>query len=255
SYLMFSRYKDKESTNYDLLEDGEYSHLLIPTIGLNEYNDINSFLREYKNIILKPKNGSQGKGIYSLSFYQDEYLLSYGNDTDTLSEAELKDFIETRLMNRNYIIQKQINSRNNFGQPFDVRLQFEKNRNGKWVIAQSYVRIGGGQKVVSNVSKGGSVVRLKSFLKANYDEEWKDYYTKVKEITKGLPEKIETLNDADIVSLAFDFGLENQNYYLYEVNYFPGGAYARGEVAMLRAAYTKYLLKYKFNKDVYYSKF
>src|SRR5699024_9482256 len=118
----------------------------------------------------------------------------------------------------------------------------------KWVRTQTYVRMRSPQKIVSNISKGGSVVRFNSFLKTEYGNDWKVYSDKLKEVTEGLPRKIEELYDAEITSLGLDLGMADGEFYLLEVNYFPGGTFAMGEVTMLRPVNSANLLRIIFSK-------
>lgn len=253
SYMMFTKYGDKETLNTFLSEDNKFNHFIIPTVTLESFASIISALNKYSNIIIKPRNGSQGRNIFSIKKFKDNYIVTYEKKTNNFNVKELEEFYKNNFNSGKYIIQKLIQSNTLQDQPFDIRVQFEKNGKGKWVRAQSYVRLGNSEGIVSNVSKGGSIIRLTPFLRAHYGTEWKKHYEKIKQITKNLPNKVEEIYNANITSLAFDFGFENGNLYLFEVNYFPGGTFARGEIAMLRAAYTRYLLKEKFNKTIKYT--
>ncbi len=248
SYMLFRRYGSKEETNNRLKEDGTYNHLIIPTSNPETFADFVHKVEQYHRVILKPKSGSQGRGIYFLEENDSTYYVQFENQRKEMNAEQLQSFYEEQIKDKRYIIQKYIHSRNSTNQPFDIRIQFEKNRNGKWVRAQTYVRMGSPQKIVSNISKGGSVVRFNSFLKTEYGNDWKVYSDKLKEVTEGLPRKIEELYDAEITSLGLDLGMADGEFYLFEVNYFPGGTFARGEVAMLRAAYSAHLLRTKFNE-------
>lgn len=250
SYLMFRNYGDKEELNNTLLNDKKYGRLIIPTITLDSFESIIKSLAQFKNIIIKPKKGSQGRSIYSIVQDDQVFIVTYKSDTKSFNLEDLKELYNEKFKNKNFIIQKEIQSRTKQNQPFDIRVQFEKNGKGRWVRAQSYVRLGTSEQIVSNISQGGSMTRLNSFLKYHHNSHRKEYREKLKQVTKGLPERIEEIYNTEITSLAFDFGLENGDYYLFETNYFPGGTFARGEIAMLRAAYTKHLLETKFQKKV-----
>ena len=242
SYMMFKKYADKELMDHLLRKDGTYQHLLIPTTELVSFADLTSQIERFGKIVLKPTNSSQGRGLYTIKQESNRYIVSNDEFKKALELIELEKFYIDNLRKRKYLVQKFINSRTEANQPFDVRVQFEKNGEGVWVVAQKYVRIGRANQLVSNISKGGSVIRWNSFTSSFFSEKKKLYREKLKEVVDGLPEKIEELFNANITSFAFDFGLDDQ-FYLYEVNFFPGGTFARGEIAMLRAAYTKYLLE------------
>lgn len=244
SYMMFKKYGDKKLIDTLLRKDGTYQHLLIPTKELVSFTDLMSEIERFGEIVLKPTNSSQGRGLYTIKKKKsNRYTVRNDMFKKTLELFEVEKFYIDNLRKRKYLVQKCINSRTEANQPFDVRVQFEKNSLGKWVEAQKYVRIGQANQLVSNISKGGSVIRWSSFTNSYFSEKKRLLYRKkLKEIVDGLPEKIEELFNANITSLAFDFGLDEQ-FYLFEVNFFPGGTFARGEIAMLRASYTKYLLE------------
>lgn len=253
SYLMFSKYGDKETLNGFLTKEEEFKHLIIPTFPLVNLESVIHALSNYTEIIIKPKNGSQGRNIYSIKKDSGNYVVSYENTTDRITMEELEVLYKKYFKKGNFIIQKFIHSKTNQNQPYDIRVQFEKNGKGKWKRAQSYVRLGNREQIVSNISKGGSIVRLVAFLKGQFGSEWKIHHEKFKQVTRNLPNKIEEIYNAKITSIAFDFGFDNGDFYLFEANFFPGGTFARGEIAMLRAAYTRYLLEEKFNKTLKYS--
>src|SRR5699024_2277644 len=248
SYMLFQRYGSKKLTNDYLKEDDVFCHLIIPTSSVETFDDMITKVKKYSRVILKPQNGSQGRGIYFIEKDNDKYHVQFENQRKEMNAEQLQSFYEEQIKDKRYIIQKYIHSRNSTNQPFDIRIQFEKNRNGKWVRTQTYVRMGSPQKIVSNISKGGSVVRFNSFLKTEYGNDWKVYSDKLKEVTEGLPRKIEELYDAEITSLGLDLGMADGEFYLFEVNYFPVCTFARSEVAMLRAAYSAHLVRTKFNE-------
>lgn len=242
-HMMFHIIWDKEKLDYLLRKDKIYRDLLIPTKTLENFNDLMEGLEEFNAIVAKPTNSGQGRGIYSITSENQKYTIKYNDKNKVLNKNELEQFYSKYLSGKSYLIQKYINSRNSADQPFDVRVQFEKNGRGKWVRAQSYVRIGRQGHVASNISKGGSVVRWIPFLKSLYGDNWSIYAEKLQAKTKDLPKKLESLYNRNIPSIAFDFGFDNGEFYLFEANVFPGGTFARGEIAMLRAAYTRYLFK------------
>ncbi|HEX6593688.1 MAG TPA: YheC/YheD family protein [Bacillota bacterium] len=248
SYMMFHRYGSKELTNARLKEDGTFRHLMIPTSKIETFADLLTKIKKHRRVILKPKSGNQGRGIYFIECNNDMFHVQFEAENKEMNHDELQSFYEKQIQDKRYIIQKYIHSRNSTNQPFDIRIQFEKNGKGKWTRAQTYVRMGHPQKIVSNIAKGGSIIRFNSFLKSEYGRDWKMYADQLKEVTKGLPRKIEQLYDAEIPSLGVDIGMADEEFYLFEVNYFPGGTFARGEVAMLRAAYSAHLLQTKFNE-------
>src|SRR5699024_8580879 len=149
-----------------------FKHLVIPTTKVNMFSDMVGFVEEHEVIVMKPLGGEKGKGVYILTKKEkNQYLLGHQKTEIFLSTQELKTFFDEKIKNKRYILQKYICSRTIQGDPFDCRVHMEKNGDGKWVNAKNYIRIGIGQKVVSNVSQGGGISDLTPFLKANYGEQ------------------------------------------------------------------------------------
>ena len=75
--LLTRHYINREKSYvYDLMhKNNDFNRLLIPTMTFNGFNDICKYLGEYNNhIVIKPKNGALGKGIYELCKEQNSYL-------------------------------------------------------------------------------------------------------------------------------------------------------------------------------------
>ncbi len=141
-------------------------------------------------------------------------------------------------------MQKYIASRTMHGHPFDCRVHVEKDGRGKWVVARSFIRIGIGQKVISNVNQGGGIADLKPFLEANFGEKKGTIEKKINHLASTLPYKIEELRNTHIMSLGMDVAIdENGKLYLFEVNGAPTTAPLKAEAVMLRTEYYKFILE------------
>lgn len=238
----YGRFGTKEKVYQMLENDGEFKHILIPSQSIKTFEEFHSFLNNHKQIIVKPKNGQKGKGIYLFSIEKDSYIISFDNQENTVSSMDLKGFFQDNIQPRNYVFQKYIESKSEAGDPFDCRIRLEKNGNGEWSVPIYLVRIGTNQKVVSNVAQGGSVSTLTPFLKANYGENWKEIRDSIKRIGKTLPYKIEKLSK-QATSMGIDIGINKQGeLYLFEVNSAPGVEFGTGEIASIKADYYDYIL-------------
>ncbi|ALX49950.1 YheC/YheD family protein [Lentibacillus amyloliquefaciens] len=71
-------------------------------------------------------------------------------------------------------MQKYISSKTIDGNPFDCRIHVEKNRQRQWQAARNFIRIGIGQKVISNVNQGCGISDVEPFLKAKFGEKWEE---------------------------------------------------------------------------------
>src|SRR5699024_117414 len=244
SYLTDNRINiiSKDKLQEHMQRDNELSHLAIPTIKYNTIKDLTNQIKKYNIVVMKPISGERGKGIYIISKKGRRYIIGHNKEEYIVPRRKLKKFFQNKI-NSNYIIQKYISSRALNGDPFDCRVHFEKNGYGKWVIAKIYVRIGIGQKVISNMNQGGAMAEPKGFLKANYPDKWKGIYQKLLNLRNVFPRKFEQLRGTDIMTLGIDVGIDHSGeIYVFEANGAPATAALRAEAVDLRTQYYKYLI-------------
>lgn len=239
-----ARFGSKDIVYNKLLSDGEFSHIIIPSEYLDNFQVFKDFIGKYKEIILKPKSGHKGEGIYMVSLLDNGYKLIYGNNEEVLNSLEMERFINKEILTRSYLCQKYINSRTKSGDPFDCRIRLEKNGKGRWEVAIYLIRIGSNQKVVSNVAQGGSVNKLTPFLKFNYGENWREIRNAVKDIGRNLPEKMEEIFNKESSCLGIDVGIDTDgSVYLFETNSAPGMEFGEADLANIKVDYYNYVLK------------
>ncbi|MBP2076160.1 YheC/YheD family protein [Oceanobacillus polygoni] len=227
-----------------LKNDQKFSQLIIPTHNVTKSDDLIHYLNAYSSIVLKPLNGIRGRGVYILNKNNDHYTVGFKTIERQMDENQIATFFEDEIKGKSYILQKYIQSRTVYGDPFDCRVHVEKGEDGKWHSAKNYIRIGIGQKVISNVNQGGGVSDPKPFLKANFGEKWTEINKNLKKIALTLPYKIEELRGTHIMSLGMDIGIDKDGQlYLFEVNDGPATAALISEVAYLRSNYYSYILK------------
>lgn len=229
-----------------LRQDPEFSSLVIPTFDIIQYKDLQRYSEQYSKFVLKPSGGIQGKGIYIIEKHNNKYLIGHKITEKSFDEDEMEKFYKENIHNKGYIFQKYITSRTPQGDPFDCRIHVEKNGDGEWESARNYIRIGIGQKVVSNVNQGGGIADVKQFLKANYGEKGSEINERLNTLAMTLPYKVEQLRGTHIMSLGIDIGISKDGeLYIFEVNDGPSTKPVISEVAYLRSNYYKYILEHK----------
>ena len=222
--------------------DPSFHHLVIPTYDVKKFDDIIKGIEKYGTVVLKPKNGIKGKGVYLISLKEEKFMVGHYKKLYTYSRHEFEELYRSEMIQRKYILQKYVSSRSKQGDPFDCRVHVEKNGKGEWESANNYIRIGIGQKVISNVNQGGGISKLKPFLKENYPEAFEDIYRKIQRIATMVPRKIEELRGTHIMSLGIDVGIDSDGeLYLFEVNDGPATFAVLSEVALLRSGYYRYI--------------
>ncbi|WP_163969625.1 YheC/YheD family protein [Oceanobacillus halotolerans] len=241
---------NKEKLQQELLKDDECSHFVIPTLKVHKFSDIEKFINKHKVIVMKPIRGERGRGIFILKKHNKNYMLGHQKEEKVYSSEEFKDFYDDHIKNKRYIIQKYISSRTIQGDPFDCRIHIQKGQQGKWIVVKKFIRIGIGQQVISNVNQGGGISEVKPFLKANFGEKWQDIAKKLDDLALILPNKIEEIKKAPIMTIGLDIGIDSTGkVYLFESNGEPTTKPLLAESAKTRTEYYKYVIEHKLKSD------
>lgn len=235
----------KEELQEILLKDEVYSRYVIPTKPIEAFSDIEMFLQEHKEIVVKPVYSQRGQGVYRIKKNKDNYSVGFKTTEKTMDSSELETLYEDEIKDAKHIAQKFVYSRTKNDDPFDCRIHTEKDRNGKWQIARIYVRIGIGQKVISNVNQGGGIADVVPFLKANFPN-WTAIHEKLKSFGKSFPYKMETIRKTNLMTLGVDIGIDKDGeLYIFEANSAPATNSIKAEVTLLRCGYYQHLIETK----------
>lgn len=241
---------NKQELMSKLEEDNNFSYLAIPSSKTDNFENMINFLGEHESIVMKPIHSDRGRGVYILRKKQEDYILGYLTKEKILNHEELKSFFDETIKGKRYILQKYISSRTKNGDPFDCRVHVQKNGQGKWVVVRNYIRIGIGQKVISNVNQGGGISDIIPFLKANFDGEWERINKKINHLAKTLPYKIEELKGAQSMAIGFDVAINKDGeIYLFESNGAPAVKPVVARTSLLRVEYYQYLINNALDKS------
>lgn len=253
-YLTCHLIGSKQQVFERLRTSGEFEEVLIPYEMIHSSNDILGFVNKYGKTLLKPSISNQGRNIYTVDILDEKVNVQTDNTSLHFTKESFEDFFLKTFKQRDYIAQPFIDSKTRQGDPFDVRLHVRKDINGNWRNAAIYPRIGIGKGITSNISQGGGVSPLNSFLKSKFGEKWTDVKKNIVDVSQWFPKKFEELYDYDFDSFGIDFGIDsNGKLWLFEVNTFPGAKYFFAEDTELRAQYYKYCAeRYGINKESYF---
>ena len=164
---------------------------------------------------------SQGKNIFLIEKNKDSFSITDNDSTNKFSlsklEKKLKEYV-----NSEWIIQKYIESIvPNDSRPFDIRVTVYRQEKHSWKVANPYVRVGK-DGITSNLATGGSSVDAEIFLKEIYPNENLSLVSKLKEKALEVTVELQKNYDFRIDALGCDFGIENGELFLFEVNSYPG---------------------------------
>ncbi|MBT2601442.1 YheC/YheD family protein [Oceanobacillus sp. ISL-74] len=233
----------KEKLQKELKRDEDFEKHLIPTINLEFISPLTGFLSLYGKVVVKPVYSQRGTGVYIIEkINDDEYIIGHKRESHKVNLNGLRNFFDDKIKGVKHIVQQYIECRTPQGDPFDCRIHLEKNGKGNWVIPKSYIRIGIGQKIVSNVNDGGGVADPEKFLHACYGEIAEPLIQRMRDFAFGVAKKIEEIRMQELMTIGLDIGIDNNlNFYLFEANSAPATREMKSEVAMLRTDYYKFL--------------
>ncbi|MED3561876.1 YheC/YheD family protein [Bacillus xiapuensis] len=192
--------------------------------------DITALLKEIdktKEIILKPINGSQGFGIYSVKKNDKTFHVKTEKNKKVISrifpnDAKLITWLKTLLRQHKYLYQPYLELSNDNSQPFDIRIFLQKNETGVWVERGKGVRVGITGGILSNLSAGGSAIDFSTWLAA-LPAHNKDFIcSELEYIITHLPPLLEKAF-LPLFEIGVDIGLaKNGSLWILDMNSKPG---------------------------------
>ena len=155
---------------YEVIKKDSYlSSYIPPTTPIESVEQLVQLLRTNDSLMIKPANGSQGKGIVKLRQRGREIEASYQqNDiVNTIlfsSFQEFKNWFTKTTRDVLYIAQPHISFFPYERTPFDIRLLLQKGNDGAWKEIGRGIRQGERDSIVTNVSSGASIVPFENLL-------------------------------------------------------------------------------------------
>jgi hypothetical protein len=146
-----------------LLEHPVLSPYIPKTEKAQSSSHILQTLLKENTILLKPDNGSQGRGIMVVSIYKKQVKVQsqFGKDLSEVSfrdEASFHKWMTRRMEKGSLLIQPLLNIRNDEEKPFDIRVLLQKDENGLWKEAGRGIRQAKNGHILTNISQGAKVL-------------------------------------------------------------------------------------------------
>ncbi|MFC5468805.1 YheC/YheD family protein [Cohnella suwonensis] len=119
------------------------------------------FLKEYRDIILKPMGGKRGRGVIRVSeVNRDRYEIHYEYMKEIVEENErLYDAVNRYIGNRRYIVQRRIPLATIKGRPFDIRVIVQRiSKLHPWKVTGKAVKVAGEGYIVTNIERSKGTV-------------------------------------------------------------------------------------------------
>ncbi|HZG75834.1 MAG TPA: YheC/YheD family protein, partial [Paenibacillus sp.] len=179
-------------------------------------------------VMVKPRDGKQGKGIVKISraesgartFRWQERASSEG----PLAASALAARLGARFRPASAVVQRWMDIRCPMGGVYDIRALVQKTEGDAWRLTEMAVRQSGLGRIASNVSGGGSVRPMAEFVALMYGEgEAERIVAECRNIADGLPPALEAAYGRRFVELGIDLAVEKGGgVRIIEVNIKPG---------------------------------
>jgi hypothetical protein len=149
---------------------------LIPeTVLYTTFRDVEKILNQHDAAYLKPNLLSKGRGIFRVSKlvdnqYRVEYRTSEVNHVVTLEDLKDIDILLSKYkdMGGGYIVQQEIQKACFRGNPYDLRVLFQKDYQGIWQVSGIAGRIGEPGSIITSPRSGGGVEELPIILEETF---------------------------------------------------------------------------------------
>jgi len=242
------RIGNKDTIYKRLMKEGVYKELLIPTHNLSSLQDAVDCIENYGRVIMKPKGGNRGRGIFYIEKCRNNYSVIANHENFEVELHKISDFLMENILSSKYIGQPYIQCRTRDGLPFDIRIHVRRDMNGDWKTVNIYPRVGTSDGIASNLSQGGYIGKLDKFLKRQFGEHAGTVDKELNKLANDFPTYFQLAYDYDIDALGIDIGIdENRKLWMFEVNSFPGSTFFELESQIVAMGYARHLAKKQNN--------
>ncbi len=221
------------------------SSVLLPhipfTIRLRDEAKALDIAKQYGSVMIKPSNGSKGRGISRLSFDNGTFTFEQDRKVRLTSKKIIEKKIKEMLKKEKYIAQRWLDLRDHKGQVYDIRSLMQKDGTAEWHISGMAVRRGDQGKITSNLHQGGSAFKVLPFLAEQFSNEKAEELVKeIGRLSLYISSFLERSYRIQLAELGIDFAVDRKgNIWIIEVNIKPG----------------RTILKYIYSHEVYKNSF
>lgn len=224
--------KGKWEVQQTLLRDPRFDPYLPRTEMVKSIKTVIAWIKKNREIFLKPRSGSHGKGALYIRRSDDGRYIVRGRD---FSNAMLiKTFDQTSMLmlwiskfltGRNYLLQQYLNLTTLNGEAFDIRSLVQKNSRGNWQLTGMAVRCSEPGSITANLHGGGHAEEVLPFLSDQFGKsKGEEIIHTLRALSKQIPPHLEQYHGR-LVELGIDFGVDERGQvWILEVNSKPGRA-------------------------------
>jgi glutathione synthase/RimK-type ligase-like ATP-grasp enzyme len=216
---------------YKILSQNEELKKYLPETHRLSSNNLKAMLEKYDILYLKPSNGTLGRDIIKVNKKRGSSRFNYKIHKRTTVNGRAASARELMVKTRRarakklFIVQQGLKLSKYKGSVFDIRIIFQKNAVGDWVITKKFVRVAPRGSSIANLSRGGRAETSKKVFASLFAHNQVLINEKNQEITE-LCQKIATTLEEKTEKiygeLGMDLGIDTEkNLWIIEVNSKP----------------------------------
>jgi glutathione synthase/RimK-type ligase-like ATP-grasp enzyme len=218
---------DKHTT-YAKIAEAKIAGLSFPYTEKFSKSRVAEFLRDRKSCVIKPRFGSGGRGIIKVSNQNGLYQIKYLDSSRLVDESELIEAIssarrEMRSHKRAYVIQEFVDLPTLGESVFDVRVIYQRGKNGEPLRTGMAARVARPGRVTANLHRGGDRQTISEVLKTVFGQ---DIDGEIAQNLRGHAKRVFEFLDNEvgpIGEVGMDFLIDRSGQiHLIEVNSIPG---------------------------------
>jgi glutathione synthase/RimK-type ligase-like ATP-grasp enzyme len=229
SIPMFNdRFLSKWEVYQHLMQESRI-HPFMPETCLLSQESFYEFMEQYESVFIKPVHGSQGRNIIKL--VNEGENIQFQTSRTSLPNHPIKKYLKNNafyqlkpyLHNRIYIIQQGIPLLHFEGKPMDFRVLVHKNQQDLWEVTSLVARISAEEQFVSNLAKGGKVMKPLQVLTSFFNKETAfKLISLLKEVSIDAAEIISRNTNGITGELGIDIGIDDSGKpWIIEINSKP----------------------------------
>ncbi|MBL0389153.1 YheC/YheD family protein [Tumebacillus sp. ITR2] len=226
--ILNPRFPDKWGVWESLLSRQDLHPNLPQTSLWRGVEDVHLWLRRHPSVFLKPVRGSGGVGVIEVrpiepTHGEKAYRLATANGTRTVSEADLRVFLQKQLAEGKHLIQGGIPLLDLDERKLDLRVYLQRNGGGYWQAITTVARLGAPGQVVTNLAQGGEVRTFDWLVEASRQHEFRlPPRAEVEAVAIRAAEAL-TEQRTTLAFLGIDIALDREGHaYLLDINPRPG---------------------------------
>jgi YheC/D like ATP-grasp len=208
-----------ECTRYEklkihrILEENKIIRQHLPkTLQANRENFL-WFIKNYRDLIIKPNNGTFGNEIIRISYEsKDLWKLAFGNETHKFSiNRKWPIALKMSILNRSNIIQQRMSLATYKGNPFDLRVSIQKNNPGNWQVSGIVAKVARKGDFVTNVATGGMCLPIQIIMKELPHLELNQVKKEIIWFSLAVADQLDT-QIPNLADIGLDIGMTNEGF-------------------------------------------